>query len=255
MGKLIFTVICLVGLVPSCMGQYGVTQAWGTDRGIHGSVQAVTQNNFMENFSSTLGAKFGYNGKEGNLVGGDVQGTIYHNENFTLGTLYVNGKEIRKMYLRYDAYNDEIELKDALGSEEIKAMVKNPVYYCSIAKEEYYYLGYTDEDGNQKNGYLVPLVIGDAYTLFIKHQKVYKKGKQASTSLDASFPSRFTDNTEYYVSKADKAPVHMKTKKADVLSLFSEDDQKAIKDYFKEKRPNVKDDNDLLNLFTYANTL
>ncbi len=255
MRKLVFMIICIVLTAPSCMGQYSVAQAWGTDRSMHGTTQALTQNNFVENYSGTINTKFGYNGKEGNFAEGDIEGTIYSNENFTLGTLYVNDKEIRKMYLRYDAYNDEIELKDALDAEEIKAMVKHPVYSCSLDGDEYYYLGYTDENGSEKKGYLVPVVIGDAYTLFVKHQKVYKKGKQASTPLDASFPPRLLDKTEYYVSVNRGSPFFMKTKKSDVISIFSEQTQNTIKKYIKEKRIKVGDHNDLLNLFTHANTL
>ena len=252
--KIYFVVPCVVLMISNCLGQYGVVQTWGTNRGIHGTTQALTDNNFLENFSGTLDAKFGYNAKDGNSAE-NIEGTIYLNENFTLGTLYVNDKEIRKMYMRYDAYNDEIELKDAMDAEEIKAMVKHPVYYCSLNGDTYYYLGYTDEDGSEKKGYLVPVVIGDAYTLFVKHQKIYKKGKQASTSLDASFPSRFLDETEYYVSVNSKSPFFIKTKKSEVISIFPKQAQNSIKNYIKEKRIKLGNHDDLLNLFTYANTL
>ncbi|MER3374438.1 MAG: hypothetical protein RIM83_07340 [Allomuricauda sp.] len=255
MKKMHLIILFAILFAPNCMGQYGVAQAWGTDRGLHGTTQALTNNNFIENLSSTMGAKFGFKGVGGNLAEGDIEGTIYLNENFILGTLYVNDKEVKKMYMRYDAYNDEIELKDALNSEEIKAMVKHPVYSCSLDGDEYYYLGYTNEVGGEKKGYLVPIVIGDAYTLFIKYQKVYKKGKQASTPLDASFPPRFLDKAEYYVSVNNESPFFMKTKKSEVISIFPKQDQSAIKKYIKEKRLKAGDHNDLRNLFTYANTL
>lgn len=209
----------------------------------------------MENLYSDMRIKFGRLGEEVNLTLEDIDGTIYLNENFTMGTLYDEGVAFKNMYIRYDAYNDEVELKESLDSDVVRSMLKHPVYSCSVNGNDYYYAIYTDEDGVSQKGYLTPVVTGEDYNLFVKHKKVFKEGKQARNSLEKSFPHRFLDKTEYYVSRTGETPVFMKTKKSDVLSLFSEEDQKAIKDYFKDKRPNVNDDTDLLNLFTYANTL
>ena len=73
--------------------------------------------------------------------------------------------------------------------------------------------------------------------------------------MDKSFPHRFLDKTEYYVSVMGEKPVFMKTKKSDVLAVFTDEDRDAIKQYIKEKRTDFGDSRDLLNLFTFANTL
>ena len=59
----------------------------------------------------------------------------------------------------------------------------------------------------------------------------------------------------FYVSTNGGAPKYLKTKKSDVLSLFSDDDYSEIKKYVKGKHLDFGDSRDLMNLFAYANTL
>jgi hypothetical protein len=114
---------------------------------------------------------------------------------------------------------------------------------------------YVDENGAIVKGYLTPMVRGREYVLYQKQLKVFKEGKLAKTSLDRPFPHRFLERTRYYVSIDGGTPSYMKTKKKEVLSVFSDKDQKEVKKYMKDKRSNVDKDIDLLNLFAYANTL
>ncbi len=255
MRQLFFMMVCCVFALNLVMAQNKIIQPWGVIQGARNPNQAFGNNPSMENLYSDMRVKFVRMGEEVTLTLEDIDGTIYLNENFTLGPLFEKGEEFKKLYMRYDAYNDEIELKESLGTDLVRSMVKHPIYSCSINGDDYYYFSYIDEDGNPQKGYLTPVVTGEEYTLFVKHIKVFKEGKPAKTSLDNSFPHRFLDKTEYYVSQAGDMPVFVKTRKSDVLSIFSEEDQKAIKSYIKEKRPNVKDGDDLLNLFAYANTL
>lgn len=255
MGKLFVAAGCVWFVVMTAAGQAKV-QSYSVISGVTwNKEQSFGNNPSMENLYNDMRVKFGRMGEEVNLTLEDIDGTIYLNENFTLGTLYDEGVAFKKLYMRYDAYNDEVELKESLGTDVVRSMLKHPVYSCSMNGNDYYYAIYTDEDGNSQKGYLTPVVTGEGYNLFVKHKKVFKEGKEARNSLEKSFPHRFLDRTEYYVSRSGEAPVFMKTKKSDVLSMFSDEDQNAIKGYIKEKRPNVNDSADLQNLFTYANTL
>ena len=221
----------------------------------NGEGGGLGNNPAMMNLYNDMRTKFGRMGEEVNLTLDDINGTIYLNENFTLGTLYEDGEAFKHLYLRYDAYNDEVELKESSDSDVVRAMVQHSRYSCSMNGNDYLFVEYLNEDGGSEEGYLSPLVSGGDYTLFVKEIKVFKEGKPAKTSLDNSFPHRFLDETEYYVSINGESPFYVKTRKSDVLSIFSEEDQKAIKSYMKDKRPNVKDGDDLRNLFVYANTL
>ncbi len=255
MKKILSLVLLALLFVPDCIAQNKIIQPWGVIPGGFDPEKAFGNNPASEFFYSDMRMKFARMGEEVKLGLDDIEGTIFLNENFVLGVLYDNGEAFKRAYLRYDAYNDEVELKESSDSDTVRSMVKNAVYSCSIDGDIFVYADFTDKDGESKKGYLSVLVTGEDYLLFERRMKVFKEGKEAKTSLDNSFPHRFLDKTEYYVSVNGDAPVFLKTRKSDVLSMFSEEDQKNIKDYFKEKRPNVKDGDDLLNLFTYANTL
>ncbi|MEZ4811526.1 MAG: hypothetical protein R2819_14295 [Allomuricauda sp.] len=255
MKRVFFIVAWALFFSLSCFGQRKIVQPWGVLPGGFDREKAFGNNPSSENFYNDMRAKFGRLGEETRLTLEDIDGTIYLNENFTLGSLYENGEAFKNLYLRYDAYNDEVELKETSDADLVRAMVKHPAYSCNINGEDYYYLSYKDEDGVSKEGYLTPLVSGGDYVLFVKRIKVFKEGKPAKTSLDKGFPHRFLDKTEYYVSRAGETPIFMKNKKSDVIAIFLENDRDAIKEYVKNKRTNVNNDGDLLNLFTYANTL
>ncbi|WP_141673192.1 hypothetical protein [Allomuricauda sp. CP2A] len=209
----------------------------------------------MMDLYNDMRMKFGRMGEEVNLTLDDIDGTIYLNEDFTLGALYEDGVAFKRLYLRYDAYNDEVELKESADSDVVRAMVKHPKYSCSINNDKFVYTDYLNEDGETVSGYLQPLVYGEGYVLYERQIKVFKEGKPAKTSLDNSFPHRFLDKTEYFVSADGEAPKFMKTKKSDVLSVFPDDQYGAMKKYVKGKRIDFDDSRDLMNLFAYANTL
>ena len=221
----------------------------------HGEQAGLGNNPAMMDLYNEMRTKFGRMGEEVNLTLDDIDGTIYTNEAFVLGALYENGVAFKHLYLRYDAYNDEVELKEALDSDIVRAMVKHPMYSCSINNEKLLYMGYKNDDGEKVEGYLKPLVSEGDYFLYEKQVKVFKEGKPAKTSLDKGFPHRFLDRTEYYVSVNGNVPRYLKGKKSEVLSLFDDEDQKDIKQYLKEKRVNFGDSMDLMNLFAYANNL
>ena len=248
----LFFFILFIG--PKSFGQNMIVRPWGVTQGTYDPAKGYDDNSSSKNAYNEARAKLGKLWEERKLTFDDIDGTIYSNETFTQGTLYEDGKPIKELYARYDAYNDEIELKETLESSEVLSMAKDSKYSYVLNGEEYYYLGYKDENGETKEGYLTPLVSGN-YTLYVKRMKVFKEGKEARNSFEKSFPHRFLDKIEYYASSNGEAPVFMKTKKSDVIAMFSEKDKSTIKQYIKERKINVSDDHDLVTLFTYANAL
>ena len=249
----LFFVIFLIG--SNCFGQDLIVQSWGVTQGTYDPAKGYDNNAQDESAYKDIRAKLGKLWEDWKLTWDDIDGTIYVNDTFMEGILYEDGKPIKKSFFRYDAYNDEMEMKETLASNEVSTLTKHPTYSCTFNGEQYYYLGYKDSDGESRKGYLTPLTPGGEYTLFIKRMKVFKEGKVATTSFEKSFAHRFLDKTDYYVNRAGEVPVFLKTKKSDVISTFPEQNQDAIKKYIKEKRLNVGNHDDLINLFTYANSL
>ncbi|MCR9265647.1 MAG: hypothetical protein NXH86_15935 [Flavobacteriaceae bacterium] len=216
----------------------------------------IGNNPWMMDLYNDMRTKMGRLGEDVNLTLEDIDGTIYLDESFQLGGLYQNGVAFKRMYMRFDAYNDEVELRESPDSEVTRSMVKNEEYSCSINGDEFLYMQYTDDKGATAKGYLSPLVKGGGeYVLYEKRIKVFKEGKPAKTSLDKGFPHRFLDKVEYYVSVNGGVPVYMRAKKSEVLEVFSDEDQKKVKQFIKDRHINLGDNMGLMNLFAYANTL
>ena len=212
-------------------------------------------NPWMMDLYNDMRTKLGVMGEEVNLTLEDIDGTIYLDESFQLGALREDGVVFKRMYMRYDAFNDEIELRESPDAKITRAMVKNQKYSCSLNGSKFDYLQYRNDEGKLVEGYLEPLVNGEEYVLYRKQLKIFKEGKPAKTSLDRGFPHRFLDKTEYYLSVNGNAPQYFKTKKSEVLALFPNKDQKVIKQFIKEKQLNIGESLGLTNLFAYANTL
>lgn len=212
-------------------------------------------NPWMMDLYNDMRTKMGRLGEDVNLTLEDIDGTIYLDESFKIGGLYQNGVAFKRMYMRFDAYNDEVELRESPDSDVTRSMVKNEEYSCSINGDEFMYMQYADDKGATVKGYLSPLVKGGEYVLYEKRVKVFKEGKPAKTSLERGFPHRFLDKVEYYVSVNGGTPEYMKAKKSEVLDMFSDEDQKKVKQFMKDKHINLGDNMGLANLFAYANTL
>ncbi|MFD2101648.1 hypothetical protein [Flagellimonas iocasae] len=212
-------------------------------------------NPWMMDLYNDMRTKLGVMGEEVNLTLEDIDGTIYLDESFQLGALHEDGVIFKRMYMRYDAYNDEIELRESPDSKVTRAMVKNQKYSCSVNGSKFDYLQYKNDEGVLVAGYLEPLVNGGDYVLYQKQLKIFKEGKPAKTSLDRGFPHRFLDKTEYYLSVNGDTPQYFKAKKSEVMALFPDEDQKVIKQFIKEKQIDLGESLGLTNLFAYANTL
>jgi len=255
MKKFIHLFFILFISLPNCFGQGVIVQSWGVTQGTYDPSKGYDNSAQDETAIKDIKAKLGKLWEEWKLTWDDIDGTIYVNDAFAQGVLFEDDKEINEPYFRYDAYNDEIEIKETLESKEVGILPRHPTFSCTFNNEAYYYLGYKDSDGEFKKGYLTPLNPGGEYTLFIKRIKVFKEGKEARNSFEKSFAHRFLDKEEYYVNRAGEVPVFLKTKKSEVISVFPEQNQNTIKKYIKEKRLSLGNRDDLLNLFTYANTL
>ena len=96
-----------------------------------------------------------------------VQGTQYYEDEFKLSDLRYFGNIKESIgYMRYDAYNDVIEIAstpDVERSENI--LLKNSDIIATINKKEYVFLEYDEENIKNKKGYMIRLYSGNNYRL------------------------------------------------------------------------------------------
>lgn len=216
---------------------------------------ALGNNPQMMNLYNDLRMKFAKMGEEIALGLDDIEGSIYLNENFEVCTLYYEGVAFKKVRMRYDAYNDEMEIREANAMEDVKALVKYAKLSASLNGDTFVYEKYKNSDSEVADGYLITIYPGEVYQLYQRRAIVFKEGKPAKTSLGTSFPNRFIENVSYYMGSNDSLPNQMLLRKAALLKSFGEGHQKEIKDFIQDKRIDINDKKGLINLFAFANSL
>tara|TARA_R110002167_G_scaffold23464_11_gene83285 strand:+ start:3597 stop:4379 length:783 start_codon:yes stop_codon:yes gene_type:complete len=207
------------------------------------------------NLFSDMRLKLAKMGEEVKLGLDDIDGTIYLDPEFQLGTLYYEGEAFKKLDLRYDAYNDEFEVKDSGTSGTVQALVKYSKLSCTLGGDQFLYTRYLDGDNNEAEGYLSVVYSGPLFTLYQRDYKLFKEGKPAKTSLGTSFPHRFVDETDYYMATENEDPVYLKTKKTVVSKAFGGERVDKINAFIKDRRIDLGQKEDLKSLFIFANTL
>ncbi|MFH6602061.1 hypothetical protein ACEZ3G_01120 [Maribacter algicola] len=186
-----------------------------------------------------------------------AKGSPYFDKDFKKGAVYYNANFIGTPYLRYDAYNDEIQIKKtSLSEEEYGALLKSNELYCIMDSKRIVYRSFNGSDGIEK-GYLKNLVNSGKYFLFVRRVKRFQEGRTSVNSLAASVDSKFIDETGYYFGKENETEMLQKivAGRRQVLGLFDAGDRAELKAFIRKNKLNLNAENDLMALFYYANTL
>ena len=180
-----------------------------------------------------------------------VEGSIYFESKFKEGNIVHLDKEIDiKTKLRYNAFNDEIELIDnSNGSESIKVAIKDFDIISYFDNKEFIFMSYLDSNKQNKEGYLNPIYKGSRVNIYEKKRKKFLKGKESVNSLDIAHPPRYTDEIEYYISFNDSKPSFVKLSKKSILNTFNKSND--IKSFYSKNRLNLREISSLIEIAKY----
>ena len=105
----------------------------------------------------------------------NIKGSPYFDESFKLAEIEYFGKILNdKIYLRYNALNDEMEMSlNSSSTDSDNVLIKNNKVSCIINNEKYKYLGFTPENSNPIIGYLSVLYLGNSLTLYERKKDLY----------------------------------------------------------------------------------
>ena len=186
----------------------------------------------------------------------NVQGTHYFDADFNIATLEYFGKELNDTgYMRYNAFRDEIEMADTpYQSESDLILIKSADVIPQINGERYEYLPYRLESGNAYIGYLINIFDGQKDKLFLKKKKTFMEAKIARTSLENSFPPRYVESIELYISSDGDTPVKLKQSKKSIISYFGVNSDK-VKKFIKSEKLKVGDLDSVIKIFEFAENL
>jgi len=175
-----------------------------------------------------------------------IKGSEYFDEKFKPAYVKYFGKDlIQNIFLRYNAYSDEIEFTNnpkTLSSDKI--LMKNINISCQIEGEKYIYTDYIDENDYRKKGYLIELFSGKKYVLYEKKLKIFMEGSNAKTSLERSFPPRFVEKHKYFISKNNTTKIEVKLNKKSIIDFLGVEEE-LIRKIIQQRKLKFKQSSDL----------
>ena len=186
----------------------------------------------------------------------NVQGSHYFIKDFKIAKLEYFGKELNDTgYMRYNAFRDEIEMADTQYEDETDViLLKSADVIPLINGERYEYLPYRLESGNAFIGYLVNIYDGKKDKLYLKRKKTFMEAKIARTSLENSFPPRYVESEELYISSNGDTPVKLKQSKKSIISYFKSNSDK-VKKFIKSEKLKVSELSSVIRIFEFAENL
>ena len=186
-------------------------------------------------------------------------GSPYINEDFMPCSISWESEKIGNFYYRHNAYNDEIEIKDAnLEEAPVSSLTTNKAIGVTdvISGDEILLRTYRDKKENVRNGYMYRLAEGANYTLFSKRQVRFKPGTRAMNSLTRSTPNRFTQDVDLFLKGSDdEVADFLKGGKNQLVSLLKEEHRQPALDFIKQENLKIRKQSDLVKLIDYLNAL
>lgn len=186
----------------------------------------------------------------------NYKGSHYANDNFVRGTVYKGQKPVAaNVGIRYNAYRDEMEIKENLNQPDIsaKVMLKSPDIYVRIANEVFVYLP-LDTTG-MKSGYFQVYFEGTKFELYKKITKDFLEGFESANSYTRDVPAVYKQKENFFLHVKDTG-VFMelpssKRKKLDAFGSL----KKQVKNYTKDEDLNINREKDLIKAVEYADGL
>lgn len=186
---------------------------------------------------------------------GDIQGSAYASDTFLPGKLYYKNKFEGDVFYRYNAYMEEIEIKniDYPGAPVRGLQRDKNIHILTLEGKSLSFETFIDKKGLTQNGYLQELSRGK-YTLYKRSDVKYTQPMKSQNSFVPAQPARFSKFTEYYLELEGRNRIdELELKKSKLLKLVDESDREALKMHIKERKLRVKNENDILNILVYLN--
>lgn len=205
-------------------------------------------------FSQTVNYESNNRRVESNITTIDTkpQGSQFFDEKFVPGNFADNNQII---LLRYNAYTDQIEFKDA--DDATKNLIPNkgvPIITTS-KKNTYVYEDYTSQKEGNKTGYLNLISDNGQVKIFSKTKIYLKEAVAASSGYQTAKPAMYKKSEpEYYIKIKEQPIVFLPSNKKELYKLFP-GKEKEVTEYIKTNKISLDKEEDLKNLGSFLNTI
>lgn len=206
---------------------------------LHVLAQSGSMNSYLQ-----IGNRF-------NKQGADLDGSPYLSTEWAAGKIiFKNNYKVDNAALRYDAYNEclEVDIKSVEYMAKFSDL-KEFTYEDPATKKSLRFKYLALEEGSS----MLQLIF-DGKIIFGIHNKV-KRGRGSGSGADGLNPikDKLTLTKTYYLIKEGKAIKVVRTKKSILNAL--PDQKKVLESYIDENKLDVKEDEDIIKLFTYYDSL
>ncbi|MER3317980.1 MAG: hypothetical protein RIB79_06775 [Allomuricauda sp.] len=178
----------------------------------------------------------------------DIQGSAYTSNVFEPGKLYYKDNFESDVFYRYNAYMEEIEIKnDNIPSSPVSGLRRDKnINLRNSDGNLVSFKTFIDNSGLTQNGYLTLLSDGE-YKFYKRVDVKFTEGQKAQNSFVKAIPPRFSQFTEYYLEVPGRDRIdELVINNRKLLKLLPADKQKTVKTYLKEKKIKVKDEADVI---------
>lgn len=177
-----------------------------------------------------------------------VQGSPYYDDVYRVGETLVNHRNVR-LLMRYNAYLDQIEMKDKYG--KAFNLLKRKDLTATIAGKRYVLLEYKDKN-KKVTGYFLPQNNG-ATVLYWKPKKVFVQAAKPESGYDEFRMPEYADASAFYLSVDGETPEKIQLSKRSVLRNLK-GNRSGIKDFILKNNLKLKSAEDVVKLLDFYNT-
>lgn len=183
----------------------------------------------------------------------EIEGSMYYEQDFVKGNLYLGESLYKSYFLRYNAYLDQFEVKTGQGQLP-RSVAKGSTLSFEIGGDTFVLMDYMDSKNQVFSGYLMELVADGKYRLYQEKRKFFKRGEKAQTSFHKSSPHRFMDSQSFYVYSGRGYPKQLKNSNKSLKNLFGNENVGKLKRYIRENSIKLNDPEDLIQLVDFLNS-
>ena len=184
----------------------------------------------------------------------NFQGSPYTSDLFLPTTLFYGEENLGELYYRYNAFNEEIEIKKTnLDTEGIRALGRDKKIAVLVNGKPMSFKTFIDKKGLTQNGYLT-LIKAGKYALYQRTDIKYTEGQKAQNSFVPAIPPRFSQFTEYYLEVDGKNRIdELELSNRKLLKLVADDDKESLKAFLKENKLKISDEKEVMEALDFLN--
>lgn len=178
-------------------------------------------------------------------------GSPYSNPKFVLGSILRNNTIIFKLVaLRYNAINDQVEIKETLSTpnQEIRNLKKSASLVAKMGKTKFIYMPF--EGSVSEGDFLEVIYEGTQVDVYKKHIKDIRYPIKASTSITRDIPAKFTDKPLYFLVTKRQQFYQFPNSRKNKFKVFGKKEN-LIKQYAKQLKLDINDEKELLEIVAY----